>query len=292
MNVVAISILSPPHQFVLSHVHEKWPLQCVIQPVWTEQTNTTRHWAKLAKSPLKSLGRKVKCLINDQQAKRLDHNIANLLDNSRIAPSFVAQQRKIHHAELNNDESAEFIRQLKPDVILTSGCPLLHRRIFGIARLATINVHWGIAPGYRGEDTLFWPLYFGDYGHLGVTIHQINKGIDTGPILAHGFPEVVPRDTEATLWAKIAQLTAKLLPEVLATIDRTQTVPALSLQDRGQLFRKRDRTLRHKAAYWVWRKMGRRTPPHIAAYQRVYLNEHAPDQVLNHSDHTAELIES
>lgn len=292
MNIVAISILSPPHHFVLAHVHDRWPLRAVIQPFWPVQTNVNRPWSKLAKSPVQTIGRKVKSLFKDRHARRLDQSIADLLHESHDPAAFVTQQREIPHAELNTDETAQFIRQLEPDVIVTSGCPLLHRRIFGIARLATINVHWGIAPGYRGEDTLFWPLYFRDYENIGVTLHVINEGIDTGPILAHGFPALAPPDTEATVWAKTAQLTAKLLPEVLAAVERTQAADGFTSADRGRLFCKRERGLRHEAAYWVRQKMGRRSLPETAAHQRVYLDEQPSDHVSIPSDRTVDLINS
>lgn len=292
MNIVAISILSPPHHFVLAHVHRRWPLRSVIQPVWPVQTNATRPWSKLAKSPVKTIGRRVKSIFKDRHARRLDQSIADLLHENHNPAAFVAKQREIPHTELNTDETAQFIRQLEPDVIVTSGCPLLHRRIFGIARLATINVHWGIAPGYRGEDTLFWPMYFGDYGNIGVTLHVINEGIDTGPILAYGFPALEPHDTEATVWAKTAQLTATLLPEVLATVEQMQAADGFTPQDRGRLFCKRERGFRHEAAYLMRQKMGRRSFPETTAHQRVYLGEQASYDSSIFKDQTVELIDS
>jgi methionyl-tRNA formyltransferase len=118
---------------------------------------------------------------------------------------------------VNHVSTHALLRSLEPDLMITVGAPLLKPHIFTVPTHGTINVHFGIAPYYRGEETVFWPLYHGDEHQIGVTVHQIDRGIDTGPLLAQGFVSVEQGDTEWTLEAKAARLGADVLVDLLRT---------------------------------------------------------------------------
>jgi methionyl-tRNA formyltransferase len=70
----------------------------------------------------------------------------------------------------------------------------------------TINVHHGAVPDYRGGPPVFWELADGE-DTVGFTIHRIDAGIDTGPVLAQGAVPIERRPTLAqTLEATIPPL--------------------------------------------------------------------------------------
>lgn len=56
-----------------------------------------------------------------------------------------------------------------------------------VARKAT-NIHMGLSPFYRGSSCNFWAMYDDKPGYVGATIHQLSKGLDTGPIIQHVRP--------------------------------------------------------------------------------------------------------
>ena len=262
MNLVAISSLSPKDLGILVPINDRWRFCRVIQPDWTQTTSAVARWSKFRRSPLTTIGRRLQKPYYDRHMKRLDEQITSLCFASSVILSLDAPRSLVPSRELNSDATAAIIRAAEPDVMITSTCPILKRKIFDIPRFGTINIHWGIAPLYRGTDTLFWPLYYGDFENIGVTIHRIDDGIDTGPILAQGFPELQPDDTEATLFAKCATLAAELLETVLMQIETAPTGSSLSTTTHGRLFRERDRTVWHEIVYCARRKMRRRyTPP-------------------------------
>ncbi len=76
-------------------------------------------------------------------------------------------------------------------------------------------MHFGVAPEYRGQDSLFWTLYRRDYDRIGFTLHVVDEGIDSGPILARGYPALARRDSEATLWAKCARMAVDTCVELM-----------------------------------------------------------------------------
>lgn len=105
------------------------------------------------------------------------------------------------------------VRALAPDVLLTSGAPLLRPALRNAPRQAAWNLHWGIAPAYRGGHTLFHALRAGDDAGLGITLHALDAGTDTGAIV---HQEVVAADgTEAGTWVACARAAAASLPALL-----------------------------------------------------------------------------
>lgn len=72
------------------------------------------------------------------------------------------------------------VESLESDLTLIYGAGILH----DVERLGkTINCHGGRLPQYRGLDTNLWAKFNGD--EMGVTLHAIDEGIDTGPIYSY-----------------------------------------------------------------------------------------------------------
>jgi len=74
---------------------------------------------------------------------------------------------------------------LKPDLGLIYGSPILKPELFEIPKLGTLGIHHGKVPEYRGNKTTFWMMYNGEQ-FAGVTIQKVNKGLDTGKIVKIG----------------------------------------------------------------------------------------------------------
>lgn len=271
MNVLAISTLTPQHRYVIAKLHEVLPLQHLIQPVWTSPPANWKQYAKVLRSPFSVIRRRLHSRYINWRGDRHFQAISKLLGPAAVEALPGLEPTLMPITGFNCAANIEQIRAMQPDVIITSGCPILKPEIFGLARLATINVHWGIAPRYRGENTLFWPLYYGDYKNVGVTIHQIDAGIDTGPILAHGFAEINSEDDEHTLTAKVAQVASRLLPGILARIEETQTVTGFASQDNGTLYLGKHRTWRHDLTYWSRSRSQQRKSQVAPARDEIYI---------------------
>ena len=107
---------------------------------------------------------------------------------------------------VNGDDAREVINSLHPDIIIQAGAGILKRQIFSISRVATLNLHHGIAPLIRGMNSIYWALWEREPTWVGATIHIIDDGIDTGPVLGYalidwrcpreGFPSLYTRATE------------------------------------------------------------------------------------------------
>ena len=75
------------------------------------------------------------------------------------------------------------VTKAEPDVCVVLGTSILKDRMISIPKIGTINAHTSILPEYRGARSEFWQCYNQHYDHVGMTIHLIDNGIDTGNIL-------------------------------------------------------------------------------------------------------------
>jgi hypothetical protein len=95
---------------------------------------------------------------------------------------------------LNGELARAELRRLEADVALSLDNALISEATFALPRHGTINVHHGAVPEYRGGPPVFWELADGRE-RVGFTIHRIDAGIDTGPVLAEGEVPIARRPT-------------------------------------------------------------------------------------------------
>jgi phosphoribosylglycinamide formyltransferase-1 len=82
-----------------------------------------------------------------------------------------------------------------------------------------LNVHPSLLPRFPGKDAIGQALRAGA-DVTGVTVHLVDEGIDTGPILAQRSVAIDPSDTEETLAERIHAVEHQLYPEVVAAVIR------------------------------------------------------------------------
>ena len=97
-----------------------------------------------------------------------------------------------------------------------------------------LNVHTGITPRYRGSHGAFWAVYEGKPELAGVTVLQIDAGIDTGGIVAQAVIEVEASDTYRTLPVKQSLAAVPLVMEAVERVlsGTHQTYRRADLEDK------------------------------------------------------------
>ena len=101
---------------------------------------------------------------------------------------------------LNGSDSVETLRRLKPDFIVRVSGGVLKNVVFSAARIATVNIHHGVASRIRGMWSIPWGIVENRPDWIGATVHVIDAGIDTGPVLWCGHPQLAPGDTAVDLF--------------------------------------------------------------------------------------------
>jgi len=126
-------------------------------------------------------------------------------------------------ASLRDGAAVDQLRVVQPDAMVVAAYGLiLPADVLSIPRLGCINIHASLLPRWRGAAPIQRAILAGDVA-TGITIMQMDAGLDTGPILLQQALPIAPDDTAATLHDKLAQLGAELVVRVFH--DRPRPVP-------------------------------------------------------------------
>ena len=121
---------------------------------------------------------------------------------------------------LRDGTALSFITALNPDIIIVVAYgKLLPQEILDFPKYGCINVHASLLPKYRGAAPIQWAILNGE-SHTGVTIMQMDIGLDTGDMLTKKETEILPEDTAKSLFLRLQTLGAECLVETLPKIER------------------------------------------------------------------------
>lgn len=88
-----------------------------------------------------------------------------------------------HVPSVNDAATIDLLKSLKPDVVVVNGTRIISERVLSALPCPFVNTHMGITPRYRGVHGAYWALAENDAANCGVTVHLVDKGIDTGAVL-------------------------------------------------------------------------------------------------------------
>ncbi len=131
-------------------------------------------WAKLA--PRKD-ARKQTCNSYIENALRLGERVFRNLHEVARAYGFPV----LVCSDQNSTRAIEHLKRWSPDLAIFTGGDILRSPLLSVPRLGVLNLHLALLPEIRGMSSPEWSLLRGI--PLGITVHYIDAGIDTGPIL-------------------------------------------------------------------------------------------------------------
>ena len=116
----------------------------------------------------------------------------------------------------NDPSTTTILNELRPKVVVVSQTRILSSRVLAGIPATFINIHTGMTPQYRGMHGAYWALMHDDAEHCGVTVHLVDSGIDTGPIIAQA--RIAPTRSDSYFTYHWAQL-ATALPLVIRAVE-------------------------------------------------------------------------
>ncbi len=136
-------------------------------------------------------------------------------------------------ASLRPAENQQLIADLNADIMVVVAYGLiLPKAVLEMPRLGCINVHGSLLPRWRGAAPIQRSLWAGD-DETGVTIMQMDVGLDTGDMLYKLACPITPDDTSASLYDKLAELGPQGLIETLQLLASGKARP--EVQDESQV---------------------------------------------------------
>ena len=126
---------------------------------------------------------------------------------------------------LRDGKAAEDIRALAPELIVVVAYGrILPPEVLAIPPKGCINLHVSLLPKYRGSAPIQWAVIHGDKT-TGVTIMQLDEGLDTGDILMVQPVDIGPEETSGQLFDRVAAVGAETLCRCIEEIAAGRAVP-------------------------------------------------------------------
>ncbi len=144
--------------------------------------------------------------------------------------------RILVEGDVNRPEFICRIGELGADVVVSIACPkILKAAILAAPPRGVINYHTALLPRYRGRMPLYWALFHGEQ-EVGMTVHEIDTGIDTGPIIVQDRVPVQPQDSLHDLYLKTTEAGPATLARALDRLAAGETSRLPNPADQGAYF--------------------------------------------------------
>lgn len=129
-------------------------------------------------------------------------------------------------------EAHELLRNTPHDIMIVAAYGLiLPRSVLDIPRLGCLNIHGSLLPRWRGAAPIHRAIEAGD-SETGITIMQMEEGLDTGPMLLMEALPIADTDTTGSLHDKLAALGAKMIVDAVQKLEQGE-LPATPQPDEG-----------------------------------------------------------
>ena len=144
-----------------------------------------------------------------------------------LRPDLLLSGRVRLISSVNAEETRDFLREFKPNVIVLSGTRIVGAETLQAAGAPVINIHAGITPAFRGVHGGYWALRTGRANEFGATVHLVDSGVDTGGVLKHVYPRPESEDNFVTY--PVLQLASALpaLVDILSRLEQGKALPKL-----------------------------------------------------------------
>lgn len=122
-------------------------------------------------------------------------------------------------------EAVKILREYEADIFVVAAFgQILSEEILAMPKYGCVNIHASLLPKYRGSGPIQWAIIDGEK-KTGVTIMQMDKGLDTGDMLLQKEVEIDKRETGDSLHDKLAAAGAELIVEALPQIEAGKLTP-------------------------------------------------------------------
>ena len=144
----------------------------------------------------------------------------------QLQPSAVKQVALAHGITVDQPEKLRTVEQQAAlaacgaDVLVVAAYGLiLPQVVLDLPRLGCLNIHGSLLPRWRGAAPIHRAIEAGD-AETGITIMQMEAGLDTGPMLLKQALPILPTDTTASLHDKLAALGGEMIVEALRALEK------------------------------------------------------------------------
>lgn len=130
----------------------------------------------------------------------------------------------IQPEKVSSEESADKLKSYDADIIVVAAFgQILRKNILELTRFGCINVHASLLPKYRGASPIQWAVINGEK-ETGITIMQMDAGVDTGDIILQEKTELKDDETAGSLFDRLSRMGGPVLLKALTMIENGTAV--------------------------------------------------------------------
>lgn len=127
--------------------------------------------------------------------------------------------------KIKKEEAVSVLKQYEADLYVVAAFgQILSREILDLPKFGCVNIHASLLPKYRGAAPIQWAVIDG-VEKTGITIQQMNEGVDTGDILLQKEYILAEDETGASLFDRLCGLGAEAIVEAISKIEEGSIVP-------------------------------------------------------------------
>lgn len=123
---------------------------------------------------------------------------AQILKQNGLDDSLPPVAKTFFVESVNDNATVKILQKLNPDLVVVNGTRIISEKILKSLSVPFINTHAGITPKYRNVHGAYWAIVNNDMENCGVTVHLVDKGIDTGSIIYQETIEIIEKDNFVT----------------------------------------------------------------------------------------------
>lgn len=212
MKVGVLTSVETRHRYFVNRLRAAMPVVAVVyeqtgyMPASVDMSDLTPEEARIVAEHFAERARQEEAFFGSSDAAVTDHDACLV--------------RTVQHSELNTDETVRFLESTGANTVAVFGTNLIRPPLLDHWPGRMVNMHLGLSPYYRGTATNFYPLLNEEPQYVGATIHLLDAGIDSGPILGHARPTIVADDMPHTIGCKAIIAGIEKMLAVLRDLDR------------------------------------------------------------------------
>lgn len=164
---------------------------------------------------------------------------------------------------INAPDTVSLVSNYEFDFVIICCTSIIRSALLKLIFSKAINIHGGMLPYYRGNHCFFFTLLNRDYSKVASTLHFIECGIDTGPVIETIHPPMFHDDIPETLYCRAEKLAIHRLADILSRYDNADAIPRVKQCERHHLYKTRDRGILKEIKYYYLKALGKISIPSV-----------------------------
>lgn len=196
--IVILTAGGPLAEAVINAVNARYLAVTVIQEDPESIKEIARRWVRLL-GVRRAVGQLAFGPLQKLVAIRARSRRAEILNTAGLTSTLDPGIDRVSVPTVNSEQCRHALVELQPRVVLVVGTRIIRSVTLSSINAPFINYHAGVNPKYRGQYGGYWAIANDDRENAGVTVHLVDKGVDTGPTLYKDRFTLAATDTIATI---------------------------------------------------------------------------------------------